>query len=1140
MTQINPEPRRERPAIWFSSLIENPLVEKIFSPSREKTAQVSGLYGDSLCFLLAVISEIPGKQILHVCKTREQCVRTAKTISSIKGIDVPVLLSRGMEKTRSLFEKKEISEPERIHSLACWEKTGVLCADGASLSEITAPPRALDAETFVLEQGMRIDRDELVERLTEIGYKQTDFTEKRGEISIRGSIVDIFSSGSQFPLRIEFFGDDINSLREFSSSTQKSFGKTRKAQISPASFAIYRNRNKDELVKQILNEANARGLMSSEVEPIAQAFKHGEYFREIEWFTPFFWDERCSVLDFAKHDLIVSLPHEFSENALLATLKEKLEARRKSLANIEKSLPTFSELYLLEKEITQKLCRSKTVCLGEITTGENSIKFATEPLLLEQPSVDAFASKAHDLIKDGYKAVVFFHSKSEKKKFLDIANDRLPKQVKCRVGDLSQSVVLHDFEIALFSENILFEKTKPKSSEFHSDDIPSVFLTSFSQLKSGDYIVHREFGIGVFVGMKRLSFGTRSGDFLECAYKDGDKIFVPVEKLAMVQRYTGNKDEPKVEKLGSSSWRKTVSRVKKAVEEVAEDLVDLCAERKVGGGFQFSPRNQMFNEFEMEFAWSETPDQSLAIEDVMADMESEKAMDRLICGDVGFGKTEVALRAAFKACLDGKQVMIIVPTTLLASQHYNTALQRFKNYPVRVEMLSRFTSAKKERKILASLSDGSTDVVIGTHKILGKKVNLKNPGLVVIDEEQKFGVTHKKSIRAMKTGIDVLTLSATPIPRTLQLSLADVRDISVINTPPEGRQPVEVYVQQFNSDAIKNAVEKEVSRGCNVFFVHNRIKDIFEKADFLQQLLPQAKIAVTHGRLNETILSKTIERFSAGEIDVLVTTAIVESGLDIPRANTIIVNDAHRMGLADLYQLKGRVGRSDKKAYAYFLVPSVQILSEESRKKLEVLSRLTDLGSGFKLATADLQIRGAGTLFGERQSGHIADVGLEFYLELLRDAIENRQNRGDRICKIMPEIKTQDDAYIPESYIESGAERLFYYKKISSTKKRNEIEKIRYETEDRFGTMPEPMKRLLLITELKIELVEKLIHRVDIGEKTAVMNLGSVEGESKKISIPLPRKDRYQYLISVVEKLENPASEIIETNKPKSQLHTLL
>ncbi|MXZ48021.1 MAG: transcription-repair coupling factor [Candidatus Dadabacteria bacterium] len=1111
----------------LSSHLENPLVEKFLGCPPGEPTDLTGLYGNSTYFLLALISEAPGKRVLHVCEQREQCVHAARSISSLKRTEIPVLLSRGMEKTRSLFEKTEITEPERLHSIFRWKQTGVLCADAAALAEVLAPPRTLEAESFTIEEGARIDREELVQRLLEIGYSEVDFTEKRGDISVRGSIVDLFSPGSRNPLRVELFADQVNSLREFSPATQKSVGKTQKAVINPASFAVYRQISKDDLVGQVLAGADKKGLTSSEVEPLLEAFESGSHFRGIEWFTPFFWDSRQCVLDYPQENLIVSLPIGFDEEALLLRLEEKFEARRKSLGKLEKSLPQFERLYLGRKELAEKLQESRLAYPGTMgigTEGKNSLKFSTEEISFSKPSLKVFTDKAEELIEDGYEVFVFFTSQAEREKFLKLAENHPDKGMVHVVGELFESTVLHDFKIALLTEKTLVEKTKSRGAAFGGSDMPSAFLTSFSQLKPGDYIVHKEFGIGVFRGLRRLSFENSQGDFLECEYKDGDKIFVPVEKLALVQKYMGAGREPKIEKLGSANWRKTVGRVKRAVEEVATELVELCAERKIGKGFRFSPRDQMFNDFEMGFPWSETPDQSAAIEDVMSDMESEKAMDRLICGDVGFGKTEVALRAAFKACLDGKQVMVIAPTTLLASQHYRTALSRFKSYPVSIGMLSRFTTGKREKEILNRLEDGSLDVIIGTHKLLGKRIKLKNLGLAVIDEEQKFGVNHKKSIRSMKNAVDVLTLSATPIPRTLQLSLADVRDISVINTPPEGRQPVEVYIQQFNTATIKEAAEKESARDGTVFFIHNRIEDIFEKADLLQKLMPKLSIGVTHGRMNETRLSRTIEQFTDGKIDLLVTTAIVESGLDIPKANTIIVNNAHTMGLADLYQLKGRVGRSDRKAYAYFLVPSINSLTEDARKRLEVLSRLTDLGSGFKLATADLQIRGAGTLFGEKQSGHIADIGLEFYLELLRDTIEGKRRGEDHIREIRPEIKTRDDAFIPEHYIQSGSERLFYYKKISSAGKRGEARKIAGEIEDRFGAMPNPLKRLVLIAELRIALGEKLIKKAEIGENTATLSLadGKTRGREKKLSIPLPSEDRYEALISAVERVEKP------------------
>lgn len=1119
---------RKNPTLELSSHLENPLVEKFLAYPPGEPTDLAGLYGNSTCFLLALISEAPGKRVLHVCEQREQCAHAARSISSLRGTEIPVLLSRGMEKNRSLFEKTEITEPERLHSIFRWEQTGVLCADAAALAEVLAPPRSLEAESFTIEKGAQVDREELVQRLLGIGYSEVDFTEKRGDMSVRGSIVDLFSPGSGKPLRVELFADRVNSLREFSPATQKSIGKTQQAVINPASFAVYRQASKDDLVRQVLAVADKKGLTSSEVEPLLEAFEGGSYFRGIEWFTPFFWGSRQCVLDYPQEDLIVSLPVGFDEEALLLRLEEKFEARRKSLGKLEKSLPPFERLYLGKKELAEKLRESRLAHLGAMGIGtgrKSSLKFSTEEISFSKPSLKIFIEKAEELIRNGYEVFVFFTSQAEIEKFLKLTESHPDNRMVHVVGELFESTVLHDFKIALLTEKTLVEKTKSRGAAFGGSDMPSAFLTSFSQLKPGDYIVHKEFGIGIFRGLRRLSFENSQGDFLECEYKDKDKIFVPVEKLALVQKYMGSGREPKIEKLGSANWKKTVGRVKRAVEEVATELVDLCAERKVGKGFRFSPRDQMFNEFEMEFPWSETPDQSAAIEDVMSDMESEKAMDRLICGDVGFGKTEVALRAAFKACLDGKQVMVIAPTTLLASQHYRTALSRFRNYPVSIGMLSRFTTGKREKEMLSRLEDGSLDVIIGTHKLLGKRIKLKNLGLAVIDEEQKFGVNHKRSIRSMKNAVDVLTLSATPIPRTLQLSLADVRDISVINTPPEGRQPVEVYIQQFNAAMIKEVVEKEIARDGTVFFIHNRIEDIFEKANLLQKLMPKLSIGVTHGRMNETRLSRAIEQFTNGKIDLLVTTAIVESGLDITKANTIIVNNAHTMGLADLYQLKGRVGRSDRKAYAYFLVPSINSLTEDARKRLEVLSRLTDLGSGFKLATADLQIRGAGTLFGEKQSGHIADIGLEFYLELLRDTIESKRRGEDRVREIRPEIKTRDDAFIPEHYIQSGSERLLYYKKISSAGKRGEAREIAGEIEDRFGAIPDPLKRLVLIAELRVALGERLIKKAEIRENTATLSLADekTRGRERKLSIPLPPEDRYEALISAVEKVEKPA-----------------
>ena len=637
----------------------------------------------------------------------------------------------------------------------------------------------------------------------------------------------------------------------------------------------------------------------------------------------------------------------------------------------------------------------------------------------------------------------------------------------------------------IIGEKDIFEdskRTRPQKIK----DIPSAFLTSFSELKPGDFIVHADFGIGIYGGLKRLKFGNMEGDFLQCEYQGGDKIYVPVDKLRLVQRYIGERKNPRIDKLGHQNWKRVVRRVKKAVENIAKELLELYALRKAESGFQFSKRDRLFKQFEFEFPYEETVDQESAVEDAMSDMESQTPMDRLICGDVGFGKTEVALRAAFKAVMDGKQVAFLVPTTLLAYQHYVTSVERLRQYPVIIETLSRFKSLRREKEILKRLKDGNIDIIIGTHKLLGNKIQFRDLGLLIIDEEHKFGVSHKEKLRRIKKGIDVLSLSATPIPRTLQLSLAGIRDISLINTPPEGRQPIETHVLRFSRNLIRKAILNEIDREGSIFFIHNRIEDIYKTAEELKKIVPEARIEVTHGRMHEKQLEDGIYKFSHGEIDVLVTTAIVESGLDIRRANTMIINNSHKFGLADLYQLRGRVGRSDKKAFAYFLVPSTGTLTPESKRRLKAITELNELGSGYRLALSDLEIRGAGNIFGTEQSGHIADVGLELYLEMLDESIRKLKNE-EAFVEYEPEIKFNFSAFIPDDYIEDPTERLLFYKKLSAASSEVELNSIREELKDRFGKIPEPGLNLLNVVELKTLMKELQIGKMEMKDRDTIM-----------------------------------------------------
>ncbi|HSE84226.1 MAG TPA: transcription-repair coupling factor, partial [Thermodesulfobacteriota bacterium] len=777
-----------------------------------------------------------------------------------------------------------------------------------------------------------------------------------------------------------------------------------------------------------------------------------------------------------------------SVEAFISSLDETQAGLKKHL----KVTPKIEELYLTEGQFEDEVSKFQRIHVEDIEITEEGldrIKFDTEKVEVREEGFDslfdAVSEKISEWQAEGLEVVIVLQTETESKKIRNIFTEHGIKDVQIKTGNLASGFVFPEANLVVVTEKEIFgEKKKVKPHQIK--DIPSVFITSFSELKPGDYIVHVDFGIGIFRGLKRLKLGNTEGDFLQCEYQGGDKIYVPVDKLKLVQRYVGGKN-PRIDKLGHSNWKRVVKRVKKATENIAKDLLRLYAERRAQRGFRFSKRDKAFREFEFSFPYEETPDQEAAIEDVMKDMETPRPMDRLICGDVGFGKTEVALRAAFKAVMDGKQVAFLVPTTLLAYQHYMTFTERLKGNPVFVEMLSRFRTDREQKEIFKKLEDGTIDIIIGTHKLLGGKVKFKDLGLVIIDEEHKFGVSHKEKLRDLKKTVDVLTLSATPIPRTLQLSLTGIRDISLINTPPEGRQSVETYVYQFGRDIIQRAIKRELERGGAVFFIHNRIENIFNIAEEVRKLAPEARIDVTHGRMSEEKLEQSILKFIRGETDVLVTTAIVEAGLDIPRANTLIVNDAHTFGLADLYQLRGRVGRSESKAYAYFLIPSISSLTPDAKRRLKAISEIKELGSGFKLALSDLEIRGAGNIFGTEQSGHIGDVGLELYLEMLDRAIKELKGEETEI-EYEPEIKVNLPAFIPDDYISNEAERLLFYKEISAVLSEKELGEIRSELKDRFGEMPEPVLNLLKVVGLKLVMKNLLVERLDIRDGEAVMS----------------------------------------------------
>jgi len=1087
----------------YKSESENTLYNSVYSNSftrfvekikaGEKILKLSGLKGSSRFYLVSELAKTVERPILYVASSRESAELAAECISFYLKEKPPVLLRKEPGIKDAVFSSHSVEAAERIGWLFFAREKRIILAEAPSLFEKVIPRDVFEKSLIRLERGDSVSREELTLGLTQMGYVRSDFVEKVGEVSLRGAIVDVFSPGAPNPIRLEILGDRIHSIRYFSTDDQKSKERLDGVTVLPASEIILDAETIKESLSYIQRKAGEQEIPASAKLRLIEEVENGNRFFQIEGLLPSFYPNLSTVFDYIPANALIlfDAPEEVSRSieTFASSLSETVGSLKKQL----KIAPDISELYLVEDGFQNELSRFQRVLIEDMEVSEEGVEriyFHTEGVSIQEKEgfdspFEFLSEKISEWQDLGYSVHLVLQTEVESKKIKKILAERGIKNVEVRIGGLSSGFIFPEARLAIVTERDIFGEKK-RLKPYPVRDVPSAFITSFSELKPGDYIVHVDFGIGIFRGLKRLRVENIEGDFIQCEYAGGDRIYLPVDKLKLVQRYIGDVSPPRIDKLGHENWKRVVKRVKKAVERIAKELLELYARRKTERGFQFSKRDRLFREFELAFPYEETRDQEMAIEDVMSDMESPRPMDRLICGDVGFGKTEVAIRAAFKAVLDGKQTAFLVPTTLLAYQHYMTCTERLKGYPVLVEMLSRFRTEGKEKEILKRLESGAIDVVIGTHKLLSDKVRFKDLGLVIIDEEHRFGVAHKEKLRKLKKGVDVLTLSATPIPRTLKLSLAGIRDISHINTPPEGRQSVETYVFEYSRAVIREAIKREIERGGQVFFIHNRIKDIFSIAEEIRELVPETRIGVTHGRMREEILEKNITGFIEGKTDILVTTAIVESGLDIPRANTIIVNNAHAFGLADLYQLRGRVGRSEKKAYAYFLIPGISSLTPQARRRLKAIGELKELGSGFRLALSDLEIRGAGSIFGTEQSGHITDVGLELYLDMLNNEIKKLKKEED-MAGYEPEIRVNFPAFIPADYISDEAERLLFYKRLSSILQEKELRGIKGEMRDRFGNLPEPAANLFKVVKLKLLMKMLFIERMEIKEEEAIV-----------------------------------------------------
>lgn len=984
--------------------------------------------------------------------------------------------------------------------------------------------------TFQLTVGEDLDLNEMVDKLIKMGYERTGMVEGRGQFAIRGGIIDIYPMTKVHPIRVDLFGDEIDSLKEFDLVTQRSVQNLDRVFITPADEIIFDQRIGAQAASAIQKDAEVmlKNLLRTErneeyaalqrkIAEDTERLSEGMRFEGMEQYLPYFGAELGTILDFFQDKLVVMDSPERVQSRAEHLIKEIQETEH-TLLEQGIILPSYSELFLEFPGLLWQVQSTPLLMIDyrqyNLTwmMADEAVEFHAKDVEPFHGKIDLLTQAIKDRSKGKYRVLLTLGTDSKCRRLVEhlrgeeinaiyspeVQKDELqPGTVIVSTGNLSRGFLFEELKLVVFTEVEIFgrqKKKKRKIKEFNE----GIRINSFEELEIGDHVVHENHGIGKYLGVKTLEIQGNHQDYLVLKYAGEDKLYVPTHQVDLIQKYIGVENQPpKLFKLGSGEWNRVKKKVKESVQEIALDLLKLYAERELVRGHAFSKDTPWQKEFEDAFPYEETPDQVKAIEEVKKDMEEVQPMDRLICGDVGYGKTEVAIRAAFKAVQEGKQVVVLVPTTVLAQQHYNTFKERFKDFPITLEMISRFRSPGEQKRILERLGTGGVDIIIGTHRLLSKDIVFHDLGLVIVDEEQRFGVTHKERLKELKKNIDVLTLSATPIPRTLHMALVGVRDMSVIETPPEDRYPIRTYVREYNEELIRDAVTRELNRGGQVYFVHNRVEDIDEVAGKISRLVPDAKVGVGHGQMNEHRLEDLMVRFLEGEYNVLVCTTIIETGLDIPNVNTIIINDSDKMGLSQLYQLRGRVGRSNRIAYAYLLYHRGKVLSEVAEKRLRAIKEFTSLGSGFKIAMRDLEIRGAGNILGAEQHGHIASIGFSLYCKLLEESVRNLQGTVKEE-EIAPLIELKMDAYIPEEYIPDSRQKIEIYKKIATIKTEEDIEDVIDELQDRFGDLPQPINNLLQIAGIKIVAIKLNIEEIKAKDNEVTImyrNADNIDGE---------------------------------------------
>lgn len=1019
-----------------------------------------------------------------------------------------------------------IASPElRAQRIATLDKLtrgerGIYIIPAAGMRKMMTPKGQWLESALQAAVGDEIQVEEWLQKLVAMGYTRNQMVTTPGEFAIRGGILDIYPPYAESPIRIELFDTEIDSIRTFSADDQRSIERLQAISILPASEMLLTTEQRLQLAERLekalatslkkVKKQETQELLVENIQYDIELLRQGNLPDYVNKYGSLLYNETVFLGDYFKpHGIVL-----FDELGRVQEVMDAWEREEQewflSLIEEGKMLhdvkPSFSlkEILSLIKQQTMYFALFTRTFAG--ITFKKTTNFSCKPMqqfhgqiALLQNEMERWRNEKYIVLfaADGNERIVALERTLQDYDITSLRGEPKEPGIYLVDANLSAGFELPLQRIAVVTDDELFKqqmkkKTRPQKMT------NAERIKSYTEIKPGDYVVHVHHGIGKYIGIETLEVGGTHKDYLHVRYRADDKLFVPVDQIDLIQKYVASEDkEPKLHKLGGVEWKKSKAKVTAAVQDIADDLIKLYAKREAEVGFAFSPDTDELRTFEDQFPHQETEDQLRTIIEVKRDMERERPMDRLVCGDVGYGKTEVAIRAAFKAISDGKQVAFLVPTTILAQQHFETISARFEEYAINVGLLSRFRTKKQQTETLKGMAMGTVDIVIGTHRILSKDVAYRDLGLLIVDEEQRFGVTHKEKIKQLKTNVDVLTLTATPIPRTLHMSMVGVRDLSVIETPPQNRFPVQTYVMEHSGALVREAIEREMSRGGQTFYLYNRVEDMARRVEEIQALVPEARVGFAHGRMTESDLESVIISFIDGEYDVLVTTTIIETGVDIPNVNTLIVHDADRMGLSQLYQLRGRVGRSNRVAYAYFMYQRDKVLTEVAEQRLQAVKEFTELGSGFKIAMRDLSIRGAGNLLGAQQHGFIDSVGFDLYSQMLEEAIEERRSGIKTEDKPDVEITLHTDAYIPDAYIPDGYQKIQMYKRIKAMDRVEDHLEIIDELHDRFGELPIETERLLRIAKMKIFALQAGI--TSIKEKGNIITISIGESGTAQV-----------------------------------------